>query len=652
MTTRLDLSSLDWTLRGWRMNDWEHESGFARLEEGRPDVSAVPARVPGSVRGALVAAGVVPDPGYALASRDSEWIENRHWTYQTTLPDAIGDDLLPHDRLVILAEALDYAGVVMMGAMRIGAFEGAMITHEFDVTEAWVAGERALTIVFTHVPEDLGQIGWTSRVRDFKARYNYGWDWTPRIVQVGVAGPLVLERRSGGRILSLVPEATRAQDGTGSLAVRARTVDAAAGAILRLDVWAPDGALVASTETPVEEATADIDLRVELGAVEPWSLGAGVLYRVEAELLSAGGAIDDTVTRRVGFRTVRWVPVDGAPEGAEPWLLEVNGERVFMAGVNWVPIRPDYADVTAEDYRVRLDEYRRMGVNVLRVWGGAARESDTFYDLADEYGFALWQELPLSSSGLDNVPPADEAFASQFARIAEEYALRLAQHPSIFLWGGGNELIEVTDEGVPVPLSRAHPALAAAREALERVDPHRRFVATSPTGPTVWGDPSRRGLGVHHDVHGPWESDDTFEGWKAYWDGDDALLRSEVGMGGASSIELLEAHGLLGPVETESERADLVQLWSHSSAWWLGPLKKWDGTGGLAAWVDASQQRQAEWLAYAARATRTRFPACGGFIVWLGHDTFPCAVSLSLLDADGRPKPVAEAIGRVFRGEE
>lgn len=647
MTTTHDLTTLPWTLRGWRMNDWQHESGFARLEAGRPDVAAVPAPVPGSVRGALVAAGAVPDPGNALDSRASEWIENRHWTYTTTLPDDLVGPLASGDRLVIVADALDYAGAVMLGPTRIGEFVGSMVTHEFDITDAWRAGERQLTIVFTHVPEDLGQIGWTSRVRSFKARFNYGWDWTPRIVQVGIAGPIALEHRSGARITSLVTDARRAADGTGRLDVHAAFEGAAT--TMTVTVTDPDGH---QTTTTVDTSAHEAHVSIELGTVRPWQLGAGALCRVDVSV--GDGEASDRASRRVGFRTVEWLPVEGAPEDAEPWILQINGTPVFMAGVNWVPLRPDYADVTERDYRVRLDEYRRMGVNLLRVWGGAAREQDVFYDLADEYGFAVWQELPLSSSGLDNTPPADEAFAAEFAAIAREYARRLAHHPSIVLWGGGNELIDDSGPDGPVPLSGAHPAIAAARDTLSILDPDRRFVATSPSGPTVWGDPARRGLGLHHDVHGPWESDGTFAQWREYWDGDDALLRSEVGVGGASSLELLERHGLLGSsesVESEEDRAALVQLWSHSSAWWLGPLKKWDGTGGLAAWVEASQRRQAEWLAYAAAASRDRFPACAGFVVWLGHDTFPCAVSLALLDADGAPKPAADALGRVFRGE-
>ncbi|OJU39007.1 MAG: hypothetical protein BGN97_12625 [Microbacterium sp. 69-10] len=644
MTSRFDLTSLEWTLRGWRVNDWELEAGFARLEAGRPDVAAVPVHAPGSVRGALLAAGIVPDPAVGLRSRESEWIENRHWTYTAFLADDQIGPPADGGRIVLVADSLDYCGVVLLGQVRVGEFTGAMTPHEFDLTEAWTSGERMLTIVFTGVPADLGQIGWTSRIREFKARYNYGWDWTPRIVQIGVAGPLTLEHRCGARLVDLDVRATLLEEGAGTVAVRARIEGDATHAVVT--VTGPDGDAVSTTM----EVASTLALTIDLHAVAPWELGAGTLYRVEVDLVAGDGTVSDHALRRVGFRTVRWLPIPGAPEDAEPWLLEINGRTVFMAGVNWVPIRPDSADVTETDYRIRLDEYRRMSVNTLRVWGGAAREQHLFYDLADEYGFAVWQELPLSSSGLDNLPPEDDAFAAEFASIAQSYARQLAHHPSIVLWGGGNELIDERG-GSPVPLTADHPTLAAARTALADADPERRFVATSPTGPSVWGDPDRRGLGLHHDVHGPWESDGTFEEWKAYWDGDDALLRSEVGMGGASPLAMLEDRGLLLPVDTDEQRRELTQLWSHSSAWWLGPFKSWDGEGGLAAWVDQSQRRQAEWLAYAARATRARFPACAGFVVWLGHDTFPCAVSLSLLDADGAPKPVAEALGRVFRGE-
>lgn len=641
MRTRWDLSAFTWTLRGWRQHDWELGKSFARTEDGTPDVPPLVARVPGSVRGALVAAGIVPSPYRGTDSRASEWIENRHWSYTVVIPDDAAA-AAESARLVLVADSLDYAGVVLVDSTEVGRFEGSLTPVEFDVTDAVAQGGRTLTIVFTHLPDDIGQVGRTSEIREWKARFNYGWDWTPRIVQVGIAGPIALEARAGA-LLDRVDVATEHDHATGAGSLRVRAHSGAAGTV-RVDVTAPDGSAVAT-------AAVDADGRwhaVELGVVETWqphTRGDQPLYTVAVH------NDDDRHTRRIGFRSLRWLPAQDAPAGAEPWILEVNGEPLFLAGVNWVPVRPDTADVTPDEIRARLLAYREIGVVILRVWGGAALEQRAFYDLADELGFLVWQELPLSSSGIDNLPPADDAFVGEFARIAASYAERIAHHASLVLWGGGNELTQGPTETLPDrPIDDSHPAIAAAKAVIAEADPARRFVATSPLGPSVWAFPENFGTGIHHDVHGPWEFDGPFEDWRDYWDRDDALLRSEVGMGGASGMDLLEAYDLAGPTSTPEERAELQQRWRHSSAWWLKDFARWEGEGTLAEWVDRSQRRQAKWLSYAARATLDRFPAVGGFIVWLGHDTFPCAVSLSLLDFEGRIKPVGRALGEVFRG--
>lgn len=643
MRQRWDLSEQSWVLRAWRPNDWRLESSFARFDARIPDVAPIPVTVPGSVRSALVAAGIIESPYAGVRSRDSEWIENRHWSYTADIPTDVVSAIGAGARVVLRADSLDYSGSVLVGDVTVGDFRGALAPLEFDVTDAVRGGETTLTVVFTSLPEDIGQIGWTSRVRDWKARFNYGWDWTPRIVQVGIAGPIVLETTTGVAIDTFdVVTDLDAATGHGSVRYRGRLVGGV-GADARVVVSGPG----------VEHAAAAI-LDGEwhefvLEGVERWVVhpaGPQALYEVALHADADGDS--DERHRTVGFRSIRWAANEGAPDGAEPWILEVDGEPTFIAGVNWVPIRPDYADVTEDDYLVRFRAYRDMGINLLRVWGGAARESDTFYRLADEFGFLLWQEFPLSSSGLDNLPPSDDEFCAEFAHIVAAYVEALASHPSIILWGGGNEL--ASPGGEPIPATLEQPALAAAARVVADADPSRRFVATSPLGPRAWAREEEYGTGVHHDVHGPWSFEGPADDWRRYWDGDDALMRSEVGVDGASDLVLLERYGLTGPTDTAEQREALAQLWAHSSAWWLKQFRAWDGAGGLAEWVDANQRRQAEMLAYAAASALNRFPRCGGFIVWLGHDTFPCPVSLSLLDFDGGVKPVARSLARVFGG--
>ncbi|UFU03234.1 hypothetical protein LQF12_01065 [Ruania suaedae] len=645
MHSTIWLDGEDWTLLGWRRNDWELARTPAAGKVTNPDVAPVRMQVPGSVRGALVGAGVIADPTVGLQSRDAEWVEHRDWEIRRRLPEG---GLEGAGQLWLTCAELDYAGAVLLGDREVGRFRGSFTPHEFDLTEAYRAGERTLRIILTAAPDGLAQNGWTSRIRAFKPRFSYGWDWTPRMVSAGIPGRVRLEQRSSG-----APRLSVSARGDVDLERDTAVLELSA----RADApGSPDDPgltveVLLDGETVGVGPAPGLDIRVDV-PVEYWhpaGRGGQPLYECRVRLLGQDGTLLEEVVRRLGFRHVSWSLPEGAPAGADTWLCSVNGEPVFLAGVNWVPIRPDYADVTEADYRLRLQHYRDLGFAMIRVWGGAGLERPVFYDLCDELGLLVWQEFPLCSSGLDNEPPSDPEFVTELVAIAGSYVQRLGHHACLALWGGGNELTQVDEPAVPgTPLTSDHPTLAALRQVVAAGDPSRRFVATSPTGPRFEADAAEFGLGLHHDVHGPWEFDGTVDQWQQYWDADDALMRSEVGVVGASSMDLLDRHGLL----EASSGAELRQLWTHSSGWWLAPLDTWLARGHqldeLPQWVEQSRQRQAQMLAYAARRSKDRFPECTGFFVWLGHDTFPCAVSLSLLDHDGEPKPAALALGEVF----
>ncbi|MDQ1257502.1 MAG: beta-mannosidase, partial [Candidatus Hydrogenedentes bacterium] len=95
--------------------------------------------------------------------------------------------------------------------------------------------------------------------------------------------------------------------------------------------------------------------------------------------------------------------------------------------------------------------------------------------------------------------------------------------------------------------------------------------------------------------------------------------------------------------------------WMHISAWWLqwdtyGPeLGAMDQAQGLAQYVQRTQTVQAQAYAIAAQRCKQRFPACGGFIIWMGHDCYPCPINNSVIDFDRQPKPAYHALREVFR---
>jgi beta-mannosidase len=189
-------------------------------------------------------------------------------------------------------------------------------------------------------------------------------------------------------------------------------------------------------------------------------------------------------------------------------------------------------------------------------------------------------------------------------------------------------------------------------EIVQQEDPSRRFIPSSPSGPSFSAERKRFGEGVHWDVHGPWHLNGDLETeWLGYWRDNDALFHSEVGVAGASSVEIIRA--FKGDLE-ETPGTLSNPLWRRSS-WWIDWPAFVEQLGrepaNLEEFVSWSHSRQARALENAARETKQRFPRCGGIIIWMGHDCFPCTANTSIIDFNGNRKPAAEAVAAVFRGD-
>lgn len=649
-----DLSKLNWKLSGWTPFSW----AFMRsMEVGAPslaDIPPVPAEVPGSVQEALRSAGVLPDWNLGLNARACDWVENRHWIFEAELPKEWFGEGASH-RLHCLG--LDYAGWILVSGKEVGAFRGSFVPHTFDLSPHLSKGQAArLEIIFDCPPRWLGQFGYTSQMTDWKPRFNYTWDWTSRLVQTGIWDGIFLEIDDGNFLGPVLCE-TGLETGGGHGRLRLQgKVFGPVGTSVVVKLTGPGGEImveeIARTQWEAGRGWSDLP-------VAPWhpnGMGDQPLYELVWQLRDAAGGILDEGELTVGFKNLQWEACEGAPAAADPWICRVNGDPVFLQGVNWTPIRPNFADLRAEDYRQRLELYRDIGCNILRVWGGAFLEKDCFYRLCDELGLLVWQELPLSSSGLENWPPEDARSIAAMEEIARSYVCRRRHHVSLALWCGGNELQGAPDGGkvgVGKPIDLSHPMMVRVGEVVRAEDPSRRFVAASSSGPRFGAEAREYGQGLHWDVHGPWKAEGPLEEqWNGYWAEDDALLRSETGAPGASPADIVrEFAGGLSPMPPSLENP----LWRRTAWWveWPEFLKQGGARDcSLEEYVAWSQGRQAEALATAARACRSRFPKCGGFIVWMGHDSFPCTANTAIVDFHGRPKPAALALKKIFLGEE
>ncbi|MGC9468384.1 MAG: glycoside hydrolase family 2 protein [Anaerolineae bacterium] len=652
------LSELPWHVAGFIPHAWELVEDLKIAETKQARIPAIPAPVRGSVQQALLDAGELADWRHGLNAPLCEWVENRHWIYETEIPESwLGDGASVRLRCL----GLDGNGCIRINGWEVARFDNSFVPHVVDLTPHLSGpGKMApnrLQIVFECPPRWLGQLGYTSRMTDWKPRFNYYWDWTERLVQIGIWDESLLEVVDRAEIddLRVTTDATIDPE-RGELKISGHVSGPEASELrVTLEPAASDGSEPVREQSIVlEEAGSAFELLWrDLPVALWWPNGHGdqPLYTLTVTLLDNQGEKLDRLSRTVGFKHVEWQPCKDAPEEADPWLCVVNGKPIFLQGFNWTPIRPNFADVDEAAYEQRLGLYRDLHVNVLRVWGGAVLEREVFYDLCDRYGLLVWQEFPLSSSGVDNYAPDDAQSIEELTGIVRSYIARRQHHVALFLWCGGNELQNDKDgqRGADSgPLGLAHPLLQAFAEIVAELDPTRRFLPTSASGPRFGARVEEFGEGIHWDVHGPWKPEESLDEWMAYWSGDDALMRSEVGSPGPSSADLIRRYA--GDCEVYPGTY-ANPLWRRTS-WWIewpqfvAEMGREPQT--LEEYVAWGQQRQAHALRIAAQACKDRFPRCGGFIVWMGHDSFPCTANTSVIDFEGTPKPAAFALSDVF----
>lgn len=651
MSCTIHLNGDDWKLTGWWKNQWRL---LSNMELGISPISAVPtisAKVPGAAQADLMKAGMLADPNYGVDSTLGEWVNNREWFYdkEFSIP---GD--VQGEKFILCFDGLDYHGEIYLNGKKLTEFYGMFIPVEVDVTGIIRRNaSNYLRVVFYTDPEVDGQIGYSSRIRILKSRFNYVWDWCPRIVPVGIWDDVYLKVYNYVRITDFFPKAAAdVESKTGKISVNTEITADMSGEyefIYRISQNGKEFMAKSVTENLVA-AKQHVSHEISVKDIELWwpnNSGEQPLYDIELTVISKNGRTCDRASKRIGFRNAEFVQNEDAPDGAMPYTLVLNGRRIFLRGVDWVPISPLYGSVTRDDYRNYLQRFKDMNCNILRVWGGAILEKKDFYDICDEMGIMVWQEFPQSSSGLDNTPPDDPDLLEELKKVSAVFIKRRRHHASHIIWCGGNELMWENFK----PVNENHINIKMLKDLVEEMDPGKYFLPSSASGPVFVAKEEDFGKGVHHDVHGPWNYMGEPDHYR-FFNGDDSLFRSETGCPGISRLEALEKYRGNFNVWPPDERN---HYWVHRGSWWLQMEQltklfgEWKDTGEeIGQYVMASRFIQAEALRYAAEATRRREPASSGFIIWMGNEPFPNNANTSVIEYDGTPKPAYYWVKNAF----
>jgi beta-galactosidase len=160
----------------------------------------------------------------------------------------------------------------------------------------------------------------------------------------------------------------------------------------------------------------------QLDAPQLWSISQPSLYRCEVTLASALGTT--SVTERFGLRYFEFT--DYGP-------FHLNGERLPLRGTHREEDHAGVGPAMPDDLiRREMKLIKDMGSNFVAL--GHHQQSRVVLDSCDELGLLVLEEIPWSRGGLGGPNYRQHARDMLSAMIDQHY-----NHPSIVLWGVGNE---------------------------------------------------------------------------------------------------------------------------------------------------------------------------------------------------------------------
>lgn len=667
-------------------------------------------RLPCSLYSVLLAYGKMDDPFYRTNEAAARELCETGCTFSTHF--TLSPEQVSCQHAQVVFHGLDTLCSIYLNGRKLGEADNMHRTWRFDIRPFVHEGRNILKLCF-HSPlayvrdrqashrtagPDHTEPG-IAHIR--KAHCMFGWDWGPKLPDMGIFRPVELLFYDTARITDVLitqhhtrdavslrigcetdaPEALASQltltceltDEAGepvahALLLPARTDNAhligspcAAESTAHGQSFSECGGAPASVQaeqqTPIYhimepfhsgmhlDAPVAYTGDMHLDAPQLWwphGYGDQPLYTLTVTLALSGTVLDRR-TKRIGLRTLT---VDTSPDKwGHCFCFVVNGVKIFAMGADYIPEDSILPHCSPERTEQLILDCIHANFNCLRVWGGGYYPDDYFFDLCDQYGLIVWQDFMFACVNAYLTEPFTKNLIAEFT----DNIRRIRHHASLGLLCGNNEMEQaICDWGgyredalAKLDYLRLYEHILP--DLCARYAPQTFYWPASPSSGGGFDDPNDENRG---DVHywGAWHGDIPFESYRSYY----FRFLSEFGFESFPSIKT---------IRTFAEETDLNPfsevMESHQKC--VGGNKKiisyaadrYLYATSFDALVYVSQILQADAIRLGVEHLRRNRGRCMGSIYWQVNDCWPVA-SWSSIDYCGRKKALHYAARGFF----
>ncbi|MHA2237567.1 MAG: glycosyl hydrolase 2 galactose-binding domain-containing protein [Candidatus Hodarchaeales archaeon] len=482
-----------------------------------------------------------------------------------------------------------------------------------------------------------------------KPSYNYGWDFSPRTLLIGI-GSVEIKEQNDLTIEDIFVYTEDISENKASLNVQwsvqtkfPMSVD------FSLEIFFKDtnkSIYKDIIKSELEKGHSQIKFNINLPQVELWwpnGYGKQNLYNLKISTITH----DELKETTFGIRKIELVLKD---KEKHTFIFKINDTKIWAKGANWVPTDSLLNYSQYKKYQTLLLLAKNANFNMIRIWGGGVVEKEEFYNLCDELGLMIWHDFQFACS----VYPQTEEYLENVNSEVRGIIQRLRSHASIVLWNGNNEN-EWIDFQHYTSSYREEKRIGEKlhhlkMRACEELDPSRPYWRSSPWSPSsefsFEFDPNSPLEGNRHNWevwHGLDQPDLKPAQYEHYYN-EKGILISEFGI---QSLPVQETIDEIFSLENQNNYNEIWKFHNCNMPKIEVNLVKFKEPKNITDFIIYTQAAQAFGLKYAIDTWRERKWQMTGALLWQFNEPWP-TICWSLIDYYNRPKMAYWFVKRSF----